>query len=177
MSEPQLPAEITSARDYPTQWVADHIAAERRTVSRLGEIREAVFGAQDGLVSTLAVVATVAGATSDNLTVVIAGLASAVAGIFSMSIGEYIGSKSQNEIFEAQVADERREVEQRPFESEAEVAYLFIREGMTEDDAWATSSILLRVTPSPCWPRWSPRSSGSRPTPTRPRGRRSEARW
>ncbi len=144
MPRSSLPETVASARDYPTAWVAAHIAEERRTVSRLGEIREAVFGAQDGLVSTLAVVATVAGATSDNLTVVIAGLASAVAGIFSMSIGEYIGSKSQAEIFEAQIADEREEVQERPFEAEAEVAHLFRREGMTEDDAWTTAAILAR---------------------------------
>lgn len=140
----QLPEGVSSARDYPREQIAAHIAEGRRNVSRLGEIRETVFGAQDGLVSTLAVVATVAGASTDNLPVVIAGLASAVAGIFSMSIGEYMGSKSQGEIFDAQIADERREVENRPFEAEAEMAYLFHREGMTEDDAWTTAGILSR---------------------------------
>ena len=46
----------------PATWIARHLDEERRTSSLLGEIREVVFGAQDGLVSTLAVVATVAGA-------------------------------------------------------------------------------------------------------------------
>ena len=138
------PQDPSSARDYPREFIASHIAEERREVSILGEIREVVFGAQDGLVSTLAVVATVAGAASDNLAVLVAGLASAVAGIFSMSIGEYLGSKSQDEIFRNQVADERQEVNERPLESEAEVAYLFTQEGMPEQDAWQAASIIAR---------------------------------
>ncbi len=95
----------SSARDYPLDEIATHIEQERRQVSLLGEIREIVFGAQDGLVSTLAVVATVVGATDDNVAVLIAGLASAMAGVFSMAIGEYIGSKSQREIFAWHIAD------------------------------------------------------------------------
>lgn len=124
--------------------VAVEIAADRRRVSALGEIREVVFGAQDGLVSTLAVVATVAGATTEPVTVLIAGLASAVAGVFSMSVGEYLGSRSQEEVLRWHVDDERREVRERPAEAVAEVAYLFTTEGMSEEDAWATARTLER---------------------------------
>ncbi len=134
----------SSARDYPRDYIAQHIEQTRREVSLLGEIREVVFGAQDGLVSTLAVVATVAGAASDNLAVLVAGLASAVAGIFSMAIGEYLGSKSQAEIFRNQVANEWEEVNQRPFESEAEGVYLFTQEGMDESDAQEAAGIIAR---------------------------------
>lgn len=144
MALQQPPDEPASARDYPREHIAAHISEERRQVSMLGEIREIVFGAQDGLVSTLAVVATVAGATSDNLAILVAGLASAIAGIFSMSVGEYLGSKSQAEIFGSHVEAERREVRDRPLESEAEVAYLFTQEGMTEDDAWEAAAIIAR---------------------------------
>lgn len=144
MPLPHPVEEPQSARDYPVDWIAAHIAEERRSVSLLGEVREIVFGAQDGLVSTLAVVATVAGATSDNLAVLIAGLASAMAGVFSMAIGEYMGSKSQEEIFQQQVTNERGEVQERPLEAEAEVAYLFTTEGMTEQDAWKVAAIIGR---------------------------------
>jgi vacuolar iron transporter family protein len=142
------PEDPTSPRDYPLTYIKEHIAEERRSVSALGEIREVVFGAQDGLVSTLAVVAAVAGATNDNLAILIAGLASAMAGVFSMAVGEYMGSKSQAEIFATTVDEERHEVEHRPYESEAEVAYLFMTEGMDEEDAWATASTIARYPES-----------------------------
>lgn len=138
------PQNPTSARDYPRAYIERHIEEERRSISALGEIREVVFGAQDGLVSTLAVVAAVAGASSDNLAILVAGLASAMAGIFSMAVGEYMGSKSQAEIFATTVAGERQEVRDRPLEAEAEVAYLFMSEGMDEEEAWTTAGIIAR---------------------------------
>ena len=92
------------ARDFERAWLARHIHDERRTAGLLGEVREAVFGAQDGLISTLGVVSAVAAATHQSLPVLIAGLASALAGIFSMTAGEYMSSKSQREIFDAQIA-------------------------------------------------------------------------
>lgn len=137
--DPDVPA-----RDLPLEAVADHIAVERRRVSVLGEVRELIFGAQDGLVSTLAVVATVAGASSDNRAVLIAGLASAMAGVFSMAIGEYMSSKSQDEIYQWHVDDEWEEVVERPNESEAEVAWLFMEEGMPADDAWLAAEVIAR---------------------------------
>jgi vacuolar iron transporter family protein len=137
-----------SPGDYPVEAIAVHIEQERRSVSVLGEIREVVFGAQDGLVSTLAVVATVVGATSDNTAVLIAGVASAMAGVFSMAVGEYMGSKSQAEIFEAHIEDEREEVRERPAEAEAEVAYLFRTEGMEPEDAAEAARIIGRYPES-----------------------------
>jgi VIT1/CCC1 family predicted Fe2+/Mn2+ transporter len=138
------PESPSSARDYPHDWLHAHIRDERRRLSVLGDVREFVFGAQDGLVSTLGVVAAVVAATNDTTAVVIAGLASGVAGIFSMAIGEYVGSKSQREIHDAQLREEREEVEARPFEAEAEVAYLFVREGMDPDDAYTTAGLIAR---------------------------------
>lgn len=131
-------------RDFSREWLARHIAEERRETSLLGEIREIVFGAQDGLVSTLAVVATVAGASSDRTAVLVAGLAAAIAGVFSMSIGEFMSSKSQAEIKEWQIADEWEEVHDRPAEAEAEVAFMFMQEGMGETDAYGASAIIAR---------------------------------
>lgn len=128
--------------------VAADIAADRRRVSLLGEIRELVFGAQDGLVSTLAVVATVAGATTDPVTVLIAGLASAVAGVFSMGVGEYLGSRSHEEIQRSQVDAEREEVRDRPEEAVAELTYLLMDEGVAEDDAWTVARTLARYPDS-----------------------------
>ena len=121
--------------EFDHAFLEAHLTDERRKASLRGEIREVIFGAQDGLVSTLAVVSTVAGASDDRYVVLVAGIASALAGIFSMAAGEYIGSKSQREIFDAQIVEEREEVHQRPGEAEAEVAYLFEQEGLPHDQA------------------------------------------
>jgi vacuolar iron transporter family protein len=124
-----------AASDYDPNWLKQHLEQERREASVLSEIREAVFGAQDGLTSVLAVVSTVGGATGDSYSVLVAGFAATLAGVFSMAAGEYMSSKSQREIFEAQIAQEAREVEERPGEAEAEVAFLLQEEGLTAEAA------------------------------------------
>jgi predicted membrane protein (TIGR00267 family) len=124
-----------AADEFDHEFLRAHLTEERRKASWLGEIREAIFGAQDGLVSTVAVVNIAAGATTDQYLVIVAGIATALGGIFSMAAGEYIGSKSQREIFDAQIVDEREEVHQRPGEAEAEVAYMFEEDGLPHEDA------------------------------------------
>ena len=124
-----------AAHQFDRAWLAEHLADERRKASLLGEIREAIFGAQDGLVSTLAVVSTVAGASSDRLPVLIAGIAAGLAGVFSMAAGEYMSSKSQREIFEAQIVGERQEVAERPGEAEAEVGFMLEEDGLPREEA------------------------------------------
>ncbi len=130
--------------EFSRTFLATHLADERRKASLLGEIREAIFGAQDGLVSTLAVVSTVAGASSDRFIVLIAGIASALAGIFSMAAGEYIGSKSQREIFDAQIHEEREEVHERPGEAEAEIAFMLEEDGLPRESAVQVASLIAQ---------------------------------
>jgi VIT1/CCC1 family predicted Fe2+/Mn2+ transporter len=129
MGDEDARAEL-AAHEFDRSWVKGHLAEERRRAALLGEIREAIFGAQDGLVSTVAVVSTVAGATGDRYTVLVAGIASGLAGILSMAAGEYLSSKSQREIFEAQIVGEREEVLERPGEAEAEIAYMLEEDGL-----------------------------------------------
>src|SRR6188474_914697 len=138
-TRPPLDAHASA---YDHGWIAEHLAEERRASSLLGEIREVVFGLQVGLVSTLAVVATVAGASGQAFPVLVAGIASALAGVFSMAAGEYIGSKSQREIFDAQIVEECEEVHERPGEAEAEVAYMFEEEGLPHDEAVTVGRII-----------------------------------
>lgn len=130
------------AADFDRNWVREHLADERRKASLLGEIREAIFGAQDGLVSTLAVVSTVAGASANRVPVLIAGIATGLAGVFSMAAGEYMSSKSQREIFAAQITGEREEVLERPGEAQAEMAYMLEEDGLPRDAASAMAASL-----------------------------------
>lgn len=133
------------ARHLDRAWLAQHLAEERREAELLSEIREALFGMQDGLVSTLAVVSTVGAASGDRFTVLVAGIASALAGVFSMAAGEYLSSKSQREIYVAQIENEREEVRDRPAEAEAEVAYMLEAEGLSEAAARRVAAELARA--------------------------------
>jgi len=133
-----------SAEEFDRDWIRDHVAEERRAAALLGDIREAIFGAQDGLVSTLAVASTVAGATGDRFAILVAGIASGLAGMFSMAAGEYLSSKSQREIFEAQIAGERDEVATRPGEAQAEVAYMFEEDGLPPGEAAEVARVVAR---------------------------------
>ena len=72
------------------------------------------------------------------------GLAGLLAGALSMGAGEYMSSKSQREIFDAQIGVERAEVAERPGEAEAELALLFEREGLAEDAARRVAAEIAR---------------------------------
>lgn len=140
----EMPPAGTPAPDYDRDWLRAHLAEERRKASLLGEIREAIFGAQDGLVSTLAVVSTVAGASADRFAILVAGIASGLAGVFSMAAGEYMSSKSQREIFVAQIAGEREEVHERPGEAQAEMAYMLEEDGLPRAEAAGMAGTLAQ---------------------------------
>jgi VIT1/CCC1 family predicted Fe2+/Mn2+ transporter len=143
MGDEEARADL-AAHEFDREWIRTHLAEERRTASLLGEIREAIFGAQDGLVSTLAVVSTVAGATVDKYPVLIAGIASGLAGVFSMAAGEFMSSKSQREIFQAQIVGERQEVAERPGEAEAEMAYMLEEDGLPHDEAATMAGVFAK---------------------------------
>jgi VIT1/CCC1 family predicted Fe2+/Mn2+ transporter len=125
-------------------WLRTHLDAERKEADLLAEVREVVFGLQDGVTSILAVVSVVAAASNDTYTVLISGIAATLAEVFSMGAGEYMSSKSQREIFDAQISSERAEVEERPGEAQAEVAYMFEREGLSAEAAQRIAVELAR---------------------------------
>jgi VIT1/CCC1 family predicted Fe2+/Mn2+ transporter len=125
-------------------WLRAHLDEERKEADLLAEVREVVFGLQDGVTSILAVVSVVAAASNDTYTVLISGIAATLAEVFSMGAGEYMSSKSQREIFMAQIAAERSEVEERPGEAEAEVAFMFEREGLSEQSSRRIAAEIAR---------------------------------
>ena len=90
----------------------------------------------------------------------IAGIASGLAGVFSMAAGEYMSSKSQHEIFEAQIVGERDEVVERPGEAEAEMAYMFEEDGLPAGHGGPDGAQPWPSIRTSCSRRWSRRSSG-----------------
>ena len=111
------------------------VERERWRVASFGRIREVVFGAQDGLMSTVALVTAISAAVPDKTTVVIAGLAGALAGMISMSTGTYLGSKAEKEVFQAEIENEARELEENPAEEMAELVFLYHQQGMSYHEA------------------------------------------
>ena len=108
---------------------------ERFRVANLGRLREVVFGAQDGILSTVALVTAVAVGVEGNTTVLVAGLAAALAGMISMATGAYLGSRAEQDVRLAEIAREAQELEENPAEELAELVVIFQREGKTYQEA------------------------------------------
>jgi vacuolar iron transporter family protein len=94
-------------------------------------LREVVFGANDGLVSNVALVAGVAGGTSNPNVILLGGVAGLVAGAISMSLGAYVSTKSEHEFRESEEKRERWEVDNMREQELAETAHIFRLKGIT----------------------------------------------
>ncbi len=108
---------------------------ERWRVASLGRIREVVFGAQDGILSTVALVTSVAVALDSQTAVLVAGLAAAAAGTISMATGAYLGSRAEQDVQRAEIAREAQEIEEKPAEELAELVVIYQREGRSFEEA------------------------------------------
>src|SRR4051794_9641489 len=95
-----------------------------------GWLRAGTFGAMDGLVTNVALIAGFAGSAVNTKTVVLAGMAGLVAGAFSMATGEYTSVQSQNEALEAEVDIERLELHRHPNAERQELAEMFEARGL-----------------------------------------------
>ena len=98
-----------------------------------GWLRPSVFGAMDGLVSNVALIAGVAGGTQhggDSSAVLLAGIAGLVGGAFSMATGEYVSVASQSEAAAREIAKERREIIRNPVAETAELAEMYVEKGL-----------------------------------------------
>ena len=100
-----------------------------------GTLRAGVFGANDGLVSNTLLILGVAGAAPDPRTVLITGVAGLLAGAFSMASGEYVSVRSQRELYEYQIGQERAELDRYPEEEAEELALIYAARGASLDDA------------------------------------------
>ena len=102
--------------------------AEKHQVSRIGWLRAAVLGANDGIVSTASLIIGVAAASTGRIEVLIAGLAGLVAGAMSMAAGEYVSVSSQSDTERADLAREKWELETSPHAEHAELATIYRQE-------------------------------------------------
>jgi vacuolar iron transporter family protein len=108
-----------------------------------GTLRAGVFGINDGLVSNLALVMGVAGASVQNDIIVLAGVAGLLAGAFSMGAGEYISVRSQRELFERRIELEREQLRVMPDIVEEQLATIYRAKGLPREEAMTVANRLM----------------------------------
>ncbi|HEY8314142.1 MAG TPA: VIT1/CCC1 transporter family protein [Candidatus Baltobacteraceae bacterium] len=118
---------------------------QRRTLEKQRSVREIVFGAKDGILTTMGVVTGV-GVASDRFTVAMTGLLALLAGALSMGVGEYQGSKSEREVVQASIDMERAEMEANPQDEFAEQVAYYKLKGFSAEEA---HTIVTRLSKNP----------------------------
>jgi vacuolar iron transporter family protein len=106
---------------------------ERHQVGRLGWLRAAVLGANDGIVSTASLILGVAAASSSSQAILVAGVAALVAGAMSMAAGEYVSVSAQSDSEAADLARERRELAEETESEQDELTRIYIGRGLEAD--------------------------------------------
>ncbi len=124
-----------AAPGHPLPTTLEEVGKRHRGVSGGGNLRAAVFGINDGLVSNASLILGVAGASANSSVILLSGVAGLLAGAFSMAAGEYVSVRSQREMFEHQIGLERDELAQYPEEEAEELALIYAARGLSREDA------------------------------------------
>lgn len=114
----------------------DRMLSTERHRTGSGWVSDAIYGANDGLAAVFGVVAGVSGATgATRISVLTAGLAGAIASALSMGVGAWLAARSSNEIAEATIAQERKELEIHPAEEVEELSLFYQLKGLSQAEA------------------------------------------
>ena len=119
------------------------IGQRHRSVTGGNNLRAAVFGVNDGLVSNLSLILGVAGAGGSGPMILTSGLAGLLAGSLSMGSGEYVSVRSQREMYEYQIGLERDELAEYPAEEAEELALIYQARGVELEQARAIATRLM----------------------------------
>ncbi|GLI25254.1 VIT1/CCC1 family predicted Fe2+/Mn2+ transporter [Xanthobacter flavus] len=103
---------------------------ENHLIERIGWLRAAVLGANDGIISTASLMVGVAAASTNSSEILVAGTASLVAGAMSMAAGEYVSVSSQSDTENADLQKERRELAEDPESELNELTQIYVRRGV-----------------------------------------------
>jgi vacuolar iron transporter family protein len=117
---------------------------ENHLVDRIGWLRAAVLGANDGIISTASLIVGVAAAAAKQNDVLIAGVAGLVAGAMSMAAGEFVSVSSQSDTERADLARERSELRSNPEAELDELAEIYVRRGVDLDLARQVAGQLMK---------------------------------
>jgi VIT1/CCC1 family predicted Fe2+/Mn2+ transporter len=128
---------------HPMPTAGEGPERRHRGLSSGGNLRAAVFGVNDGLVSNAGLILGVAGANAEPHFILLSGVAGLLAGAFSMAAGEYVSVRSQREMYEHQIALEREELAQYPEEEAAELALIYQARGLPEEQAQPLANAMI----------------------------------
>jgi vacuolar iron transporter family protein len=117
---------------------------ERHKAHRIGWLRAAVLGANDGIVSTASLVLGVAAAGANQKTILIAGVAGLMAGAMSMAAGEYVSVSSQSDTENADLERERKELATDPVHEHTEMTDIYIKRGLDKITAAEVATQLMK---------------------------------
>ena len=120
---------------HPMPDTSSGLERRHRGLAGGGNLRAAVFGVNDGLVSNASLILGVAGASADPGIILLSGVAGLLAGAFSMASGEYVSVRSQREMYEYQIGLERDELKAYPDEEAKELALIYEARGLGWDEA------------------------------------------
>jgi VIT1/CCC1 family predicted Fe2+/Mn2+ transporter len=132
-----------AAPGHPLPTTLEEVGKRHRGVSGGGNLRAAVFGINDGLVSNASLILGVAGASANSSVILLSGVAGLLAGAFSMAAGEYVSVRSQREMFEHQIGLERDELAQYPEEEAEELALIYAARGLSREDAQKLAKAII----------------------------------
>jgi vacuolar iron transporter family protein len=117
---------------------------ERHRSARIGWLRAAVLGANDGIVSTASLLVGVAAANASHTSILITGMAGLVAGAMSMAAGEYVSVNSQADTEQADLSRERAELEKDPVAEQRELTAIYVTRGLAPDLATTVAEQLMK---------------------------------
>ena len=120
-----------------------HHEHQHIATSSANNLRAAVFGVNDGLISNMSLILGMVGANADIHTILVAGTAGLLAGAASMGAGEYISVRSQREVFEYQIEIERQELAEYPEEEKEELSLIYQTRGVPKADADSLAAIMI----------------------------------
>jgi vacuolar iron transporter family protein len=135
--------EVDEACDRWSSCVIRTIHKEAHLVDRIGWLRAAVLGANDGIISTASLIVGVAAAAAKQNDVLIAGVAGLVAGAMSMAAGEYVSVSSQSDTEKADLRREERELRANPADELDELAGIYVKRGLDPDLARQVATQLM----------------------------------
>jgi len=120
------------------------IEQKREVIEGRARIREFVFGIQDGLISTVGLLAGVQGATENSVVVIITGLTSMFAGAISMAAGSYLSSSAAKEIFDKELKEAEKLAEKEPYLAAEGLLNALNQEGLKREQCYHIVKLLLQ---------------------------------